>query len=448
MNIQHYRRKELSRRPSILPKSLLSDLDHHFDASDLIAGLIRPSAYYTAREIYILTGKKYHPGLCKYLALEYYDYRLNSEVITNPEVDQLLGDINYNLDFATVYDFCYYYYQQLTYQNYPDLLRSIIHYHNQPYRPSIVAIMVIHDYCQRNQINPPMYYANSDELPIKIATVNHICWNSNTVINYPNVCKMHLDRRSGKFLTSGSYGSISVIYIDGTAYANKYCDIDKFPSFLRETTALINFYDNSRFVRIHSVNKSIKGYNIIIDLCNISLYELIRTAPLMVYDNRRRYLREILLAVKDMMDNGYMHRDIKSENILVSFSTNTIGTIKIADFGLSKIITDNYRNSPRIYTPNYRPPELWSEKDYDYKAELWAIGCIMAEMITSSILFPGVSDYKITRRIKNRFRHRDPFSDITRDKLESDLLTGLLRPNPSDRISIDQALNHDYFKIE
>lgn len=447
MNIQNYRRKELSRRPSILPKSLLSDLDQHFDASDLVTGLIRPSAYYTAREIYIATGKNYTADLCKYLAIEYYDYRNN---IQNHQVslDDLLEDINYNLDFATVYDFCYYYYQQLTYQDHPDLLRSMIRYHNQPYRPSIASIMIIQDYCQRNQIHPPVYYANSDELPIKLADINHIPWDTNTAMDYPRVCKLHLQRRSGKFLTTGSYGRISVIYIDGIAYANKYCDISKFPSFIRETTALINFYENNRFVRIHSINKSIKGYNIIMELCNISLYEFIRTAPLVVYANRRRYLRDILLAIRDMMENCYMHRDIKSENILLSFNNNTAGTIKIADFGLSKIITDNYRNTPRVYTPNYRPPEVWSEKTYDYKAELWAVGCIMAEMISGAVLFSGVSDYKITRRIKNRFSHRDPFSDITQDNLESDLLAGLLRPNPGDRISIQQALDHEYFKIE
>ena len=81
-----------------------------------------------------------------------------------------------------------------------------------------------------------------------------------------------------------------------------------------------------------------------------------------------------------------MHRDLKPENLLFSD-----GTLKIADFGLSKEYLgprEQYTNY--VSTRWYRAPELiLRQKTYDGKIDIFALGCIMAELYTGQPLLPG-----------------------------------------------------------
>ncbi|KAK8948717.1 Mitogen-activated protein kinase kinase kinase NPK1 [Platanthera zijinensis] len=92
--------------------------------------------------------------------------------------------------------------------------------------------------------------------------------------------------------------------------------------------------------------------------------------------NVRRYLRSILLGVNHIHAMGYVHCDIKPENILVSG-----GEAKIADFNLAM------RSSEKIVeeirgTPMYMAPESVARNEYEAAADIWAVGCTVVEMVS------------------------------------------------------------------
>ena len=114
----------------------------------------------------------------------------------------------------------------------------------------------------------------------------------------------------------------------------------------------------------------------------------------------------ILQGVAYLHSHNIFHRDIKPENLLLKGDV-----IKIADFGLAREMDSRPPYTDYIATrwyfyffvlskPRYRAPEILLRSDhYNQAVDLWAVGCIMAEIITCSPLFPGKSEedqlYKI-----------------------------------------------------
>ncbi|KAE9421033.1 hypothetical protein Angca_002165, partial [Angiostrongylus cantonensis] len=104
----------------------------------------------------------------------------------------------------------------------------------------------------------------------------------------------------------------------------------------------------------------------------------------------RYFFKQIVEGVKYIHSQGIMHRDLKPENILVS-SQNLI---KIADFGQACLY---FPNDDREYEENvianvFRASIISCRNKYTPSVDIWALGCILAEFVNTSTLFPGHSD--------------------------------------------------------
>jgi serine/threonine protein kinase len=98
----------------------------------------------------------------------------------------------------------------------------------------------------------------------------------------------------------------------------------------------------------------------------------------------RNYMFQVLQGLGYMHKHGYFHRDIKPENILVSGDV-----AKVADFGLAKEIRSRPPYTDYVSTRWYRAPEvLLRFPMYGAPIDIWAVGCMMAEIIMLRPLFP------------------------------------------------------------
>ncbi|KAF9406537.1 hypothetical protein HW555_013125 [Spodoptera exigua] len=105
----------------------------------------------------------------------------------------------------------------------------------------------------------------------------------------------------------------------------------------------------------------------------------------------KTYAQMLLKGTRYMHAHYVMHRDLKPANLLI----NHEGILKIADLGLARLYwPDGGRPySHQVATRWYRAPELlYGARFYSEKVDLWAVGCILAELITKQPLFAGESD--------------------------------------------------------
>ncbi|KFB39953.1 AGAP009460-PA-like protein [Anopheles sinensis] len=94
---------------------------------------------------------------------------------------------------------------------------------------------------------------------------------------------------------------------------------------------------------------------------------------------------QMLCGIKYLHAAGIIHRDLKPSNIVVCKDC----TLKILDFGLARSVQTSFTMTQYVVTRHYRAPEIILNMEYDTKVDIWSIGCIMAELITGSVLFPG-----------------------------------------------------------
>ena len=183
--------------------------------------------------------------------------------------------------------------------------------------------------------------------------------------------------------------------------------------------------------------------------------------------NVKSYMLMTLQGLEYLHNNWILHRDLKPNNLLVNGS----GVLKIGDFGLAKFFgSPNRIYTHQVVTRWYRCPELlYGARNYGQGVDMWAVGCILAELLLRVPFFPGDSDLDQLMRIFQvlgtpteqswpgmtgladyiRFKPfpgtplRDIFTAAGNDLLQ--LLEQLLAINPLDRCTCEQALQLPYF---
>ena len=156
-------------------------------------------------------------------------------------------------------------------------------------------------------------------------------------------------------------------------------------------------------------------------------------------------MKQIAFGVKYLQKFGIIHRDLKPDNIMITEMNNEIN-VKIMDFGLSKIVSNGEKLNEGYGTLYYAAPELIQNLPYNKEVDIWSLGVILFYIFTSCYPFMGKEEDEIEEKIIN-----DPveFKDGEWEKISDtvqDLIKKCLEKYPEERISIDDFINHPWFK--
>lgn len=104
----------------------------------------------------------------------------------------------------------------------------------------------------------------------------------------------------------------------------------------------------------------------------------------------RKIIYLTVKAISFLHSHNVAHRDIKPENLLLNNARSVeMMELKICDFGFTRYINTGESLTEYVATRWYRSPELLVRDSYGLEADMWAVGCIMAELIDGQPLFPG-----------------------------------------------------------
>jgi serine/threonine protein kinase len=122
-----------------------------------------------------------------------------------------------------------------------------------------------------------------------------------------------------------------------------------------------------------------------------------------------------------------------------------IGVIKIADFGLSKVIWDSQTMTP-CGTVGYTAPEIVKDERYSKSVDMWALGCVLYTLLCGFPPFYDESIQVLTEKVaRGQYTFLSPWWDDI-SKSAKDLISHLLTVDPDERYSIKQFLAHPWVR--
>ena len=164
------------------------------------------------------------------------------------------------------------------------------------------------------------------------------------------------------------------------------------------------------------------------------LYELIEERGALTETQARNILLQLLSALDYLHQSGWVHGDIKDENILVNDSHE----IKLIDFGAVKRI-DASCATRFTGTVQYAPPEVFYQKQcFPLAMEMWTVGCLLYIMLHGRLPFTHSDQVKAGK-------HQPIHSGLSRTVV--DLISKMLCADPCQRITFDALYDHPWLAL-
>ena len=156
-------------------------------------------------------------------------------------------------------------------------------------------------------------------------------------------------------------------------------------------------------------------------------------------------MSQIASGVKYLHKYGIVHRDLKPDNIMIT-QQNDYGIIKIMDFGLSKIVSTQEKMVDGYGTLSYVAPEVLLRTPYNKEVDIWSMGVMLYYMLCGHLPFKGNKEVIIAEKIVNDDLEFDEEEWEVRSKKVRELISSCLKKEPEERITIDEFINHPWFK--
>lgn len=149
---------------------------------------------------------------------------------------------------------------------------------------------------------------------------------------------------------------------------------------------------------------------------------------------------QIAMALQYMHERNILHRDLKTQNIFLTKSK----IIKVGDLGIARVLeSSSDMATTLIGTPYYMSPELFSNKPYNHKSDVWALGCCVYEMATLKHAFNAKDMNSLVYKI---LKGKMPLMPKQYSPELIQIIKNMLHQEPEKRPSVNRILRDPYIK--
>ncbi|CEP63736.1 AMP-activated serine/threonine-protein kinase catalytic subunit SNF1 LALA0_S09e01354g [Lachancea lanzarotensis] len=261
------------------------------------------------------------------------------------------------------------------------------------------------------------------------------------------------EQRIGKYqiiktLGEGSFGKVKLAYHVTTGQKVALKIINKkvlaksdMQGRIEREISYLRLLRHPHIIKLYDVIKSKDEIVMVIEYAGNELFDYIVQRDKMSENEARRFFQQIISAVEYCHRHKIVHRDLKPENLLLDEHLN----VKIADFGLSNIMTDGNFLRTSCGSPNYAAPEVISGKLYaGPEVDVWSSGVILYVMLCRRLPFDDESIPVLFKNISNGIYTLPKFLSPG----ASNLIKRMLIVNPLNRITIHEIMQDEWFRVE
>ncbi|KAI1973575.1 MAPK-activated protein kinase Srk1 [Ophidiomyces ophidiicola] len=286
--------------------------------------------------------------------------------------------------------------------------------------------------------------------------------------------------------STGQYGEVAIKVVRKFEMSSKqdahlHADLKKRPHVAERANILkevqiMRQLDHPNVVKLVQFSESKEFYYIVLELCpGGELFHQIIRLTYFSENLSRHVIIQVAKAIEYLHEtSGVVHRDIKPENLLFypiphiptkhpkppapgeedkvdegefipGVGSGGIGLIKVADFGLSKVVWDSETMTP-CGTVGYTAPEIVKDEKYSKSVDMWALGCVLYTLLCGFPPFYDESIRVLTEKVaRGQYTFLSPWWDDI-SKSAQDLVSHLLTVDPDKRYTIRQFLNHPWIR--
>lgn len=251
-----------------------------------------------------------------------------------------------------------------------------------------------------------------------------------------------------KTLGEGSFGKVKLAYHISTGQKVALKIINKkvlaksdMQGRIEREISYLRLLRHPHIIKLYDVIKSKDEIIMVIEYAGNELFDYIVQRDKMPEQEARRFFQQIISAVDYCHRHKIVHRDLKPENLLLDEHLN----VKIADFGLSNIMTDGNFLKTSCGSPNYAAPEVISGKLYaGPEVDVWSSGVILYVMLCRRLPFDDESIPVLFKNISNGVYTLPNFLSPG----AANLIKKMLIVNPLNRITVHEIMQDEWFKVD
>jgi len=245
-------------------------------------------------------------------------------------------------------------------------------------------------------------------------------------------------------LGQGGFGEVSLIFEKNVGKMFAMKTVKKNPKLLRYAYTEKNILEKIRHpcvIRTEEVEDTPSFLFIVLEFMEGGdLFRRVHPVKSLQESHIKLIFFQLTQAIQYLHQQNIVHRDIKPENILLASKTSET-LIKVADFGVSKILRPGTQMDTHVGTPYYQAPEILdtTNQAYSKQVDIWSMGILLYFCLSSK--FPFDIRDKVKRDVKFP---QSCWTSITSSV--TDLIKNMLKHHPKERIDLDTILSHPWLK--